>query len=178
MSDGPDYKPTPVAGMPAQPTTVQLPAVPPWAIELTRSVKDGFQGVNARLDSVETNLDLQGAQGVDLGKRMTAIETRVGNIEARQDSGSLRVKQESEVNLKQDAALGLIAADVSIVKGDVETIKTDLAKNSATTAEVLDKVTDAAAGFLRAHPAIVVGIVGFIMTAIQVATTWVAAKGH
>lgn len=144
MSDGPDYKPTPVVGMPAQPSTVQLPAVPPWAIELTRSVKDGFQGVNARLDTVETNLDLQGQQGVDLGKRMTTLETRVGNIEERQNTGSLRVKQESQTNLNQDAAIAQIITEQAEAKKRDEATQAALAKNTDLTQKGVDLAKTAA----------------------------------
>jgi hypothetical protein len=144
MTDGPDYKPTPVVGMPAQPSTVQLPAVPPWAIELTRSVKDGFQGVNARLDTVETNLDLQGQQGVDLGKRMTTLETRVGNIEERQNTGSLRVKQESQTNLNQDAAIAQIITEQAEAKKRDEATQAALAKNTDLTQKGVDLAKTAA----------------------------------
>jgi hypothetical protein len=130
--------------MPAQPSTVQLPAVPPWAIELTRSVKDGFQGVNARLDTVETNLDLQGQQGVDLGKRMTTLETRVGNIEERQNTGSLRVKQESQTNLNQDAAIAQIITEQAEAKKRDEATQAALAKNTDLTQKGVDLAKTAA----------------------------------
>jgi hypothetical protein len=130
--------------MPAQPSTVQLPAVPPWAIELTRSVKDGFQGVNARLDTVETNLDLQGQQGVDLGKRMTTLETRVGNIEERQNTGSLRVKQESQTNLNQDAAIAQIITEQAEAKKRDTATQAAVAQNTRITQEIRDVVVGVA----------------------------------
>jgi hypothetical protein len=131
-NNGPDYKPTPVS-MPAQPKTKELPAMTDRALleDLARSVKDGFRGVNARLDSVETNLDLQGAQGVDLGKRMTALETRVGTMEGRETSSLRpRIEAESKANMEQDAAIAAIIAEQAKAKERDEATQAALAKNT------------------------------------------------
>lgn len=108
--------------------TTQLPAVPPWAIELTTTVKDGFRQVNARLDAVESNLDLQGGSVVDLGKRMTTLEQRVGGVEQRANEGSMRVKAESSTNLQQDAAIASIVTEQAEAKKRDEAIQAEQAE--------------------------------------------------
>lgn len=115
-------------GPPKQPTTVQLPAVPDWAIELTKSVKSGFQTVNQRLDTIETNQDLQGATVRDLQQRMTLMETRQAN-------NSERVRGASEVDLKHDAAIASLIQKVDAIAEKPDTAALVLAemKKAATT---------------------------------------------
>jgi hypothetical protein len=144
MTDGPDYKPTPVVGMPAQPATVALEKPPAWAIALTEKVVTGFSRMDARMDTMESNLELQGGSLVDVGKRMTTLETRVGNIEERQNTGSLRVKQESQTNLNQDAAIAQIITEQAEAKKRDEATQAALAKNTDLTQKGVDLAKTAA----------------------------------
>lgn len=107
-------------GQPPEKPTTQLPAVPQWAIELTMNVKQGFAAVESRLDVMESNLELQGGSVVDIGKRLTSIESRVGEAEARLNNGSLRAKELSGVDLKHDAAIAQLVTDVAEVKATNE----------------------------------------------------------
>jgi len=118
---------------PKQPTTVEMPAVPGWAIDLTTTVKDGFRQVNARLDAVESNLDLQGGSVVDLGKRMTLMEERVGKVEGA--SLRPRLEAESKTNMEQDAAIATILTDVSAIKADLSANTAITQQSNALTVE-------------------------------------------
>lgn len=103
--------------MAEQPATVQLPAVPPWAIELTTSVKSGFAAVNGRLDTMETNQEIQGDTVRDLAKRMTSQEERVNAFDARASLNSIKVRSVSESDVAQEAKI----ADVMVWREKVET---------------------------------------------------------
>lgn len=85
--------------------TVELPKVPDWAIELTKSVKLGFVTVNDRLDKVVD-------EGIEANTRLTRIEVRVenaeqriGDVEGRTGKASLAVRAASQVDLEQAAQL-------------------------------------------------------------------------
>lgn len=92
-------------GPPRQPTTVQMQAPPDWAIALSEKVAQGFNSVNARLDTIETNVEIQGHTAQDLAKRMTNLEERAGKIEDRQASNSMRARSASQVDMTHDAAI-------------------------------------------------------------------------
>lgn len=89
-----DTKPS----MPAQPATVELEKPPAWAIALMERVETGFR--SQRVDSSLLQSDV-----TVIKDRIATLETRVKHVEERQDRGSDRVRKESDVNLKQDAAL-------------------------------------------------------------------------
>lgn len=91
-----------------QPTTVQMPAVPDWAIELTKTVKSGFAGVDNRLDRMETTVDTLVEDGKTSNQRMTRLEVRMDQHEERAKTNSMRVKQSSEVDMQHDAAIALL----------------------------------------------------------------------
>ena len=114
--------------MPQQPSTTQLPAVPEWAIELTRSVKDGFAKVDANLQLVTSDLEV--------------VKGRVGNLEdarrldeARVNAHSARVKGTSENDLRQDSAI----AHVIVRLDTVEANQTKAAEERAQTAAKVDE---------------------------------------
>lgn len=93
-------------------TTTALQAPPDWAIALTQKVVDGFSEVEKRLDTIETNVDLQGGTVRDVQQRMTAQELRLNTIEERVSNASLRVKQGSAVDLTHEAAIAGIKVAV------------------------------------------------------------------
>lgn len=105
-------------------TTVEMQAPPDWAIALSEKVSQGFASVDSRLDALETNLDLQGGAVKDVGRRLTTLEERVGKIEDRQDTSSVRARSVTENDSKQDAAIAQLVTDVAELK---ETQKTQLA---------------------------------------------------
>jgi hypothetical protein len=75
---------------------------------------------------------------------MTTLETRVGNIEERQNTGSLRVKQESQTNLNQDAAIASIITEQAEAKKRDEATQAALAKNTDLTQKGVDLAKTAA----------------------------------
>lgn len=160
-------------GQPAEKPTVELEAPPKWAIGFIEKMNSGFVNVNARLDTIEANQELTREQVIDVGRRQTLLEERFGKIDERQNNGSLRVKEESQVNLKQDAAIAQVIVRVDGVEKKVDTATEMLAENNATT----DAIKKALSGVVKEHPQIVTGLVGLVMAAISFATAWFA-KGH
>lgn len=99
----------------AKPTVAMAPP-PSWAIALSEKVSNGFQSVDARLTTIEGNQTLQGGQVLDIGRRMTEMERRVGGMEDRQTTNSVRVKSTTDENLKQDSAIATLVVDVAGLK--------------------------------------------------------------
>jgi chaperonin GroEL (HSP60 family) len=77
--------------MPPQPPTTRLEAVPPWAIELTRSMKEGFRVTNANIEMVSNDLSV-------LKERVSVLETERTKL-----SGGVRGL--SSANMQQDAEI-------------------------------------------------------------------------
>jgi hypothetical protein len=153
--------PPPLPPGPPEKPTVQLPKVPDWAVELILSVKSGFRGVDERLDTLETNLDIQGNTVRDVAKRMTALEERVVGIESRQHATSIRARQSTDNDLKHDAAIGVIISDVNELKA-----------SQAVQLAILEK-WQASASKIAANP-----IVRSIATMVGAAVlTWLASHG-
>ena len=115
--------------MPDEKKTVEIEKPPPWAIKLTERVSNGFQAVNARLDTMEANIDLQADTTRDVAKRMTSLEERQNALETRQATQSLRAKTNSQADLKHDAAI----ADL-VTKTDA------LAAQTATSLAILERL--------------------------------------
>ncbi len=119
-----DTKSSMSAVRPEEKPTVEMGAVPAWAIALSEKVTKGFEGVDTRLTTIEGNQTLQGGQVLDIGRRMTEMERRVGGMEDRQTTNSVRVRSTTDENLKQDSAISSIVVDVASLK---ETQATQLA---------------------------------------------------
>lgn len=169
---------------PEKPTT-QLPAVPDWAIELTKSVRLGFGDVQKRLDEQDVKLDNQDAkldkvvtEGIESNTRLTRIEVRVdgverhvGDLESRVGRASNRVREVSQSDLDQSAQLAqeraareALAADAAAVKKDVTELKQSQELQLAILTR-LDKIA--------ANPNLKI-ILAVLATA---ATAWLANKG-
>lgn len=163
---------------PKQPTTKELPAVPEWAAELTRSVKTGFGEVHKRLDDQDTKLDKVVTEGIESNTRLTRIEVRVdgverhvGDLEARVGRASHRVREQSQTDVEQSAQLAqeraareALAADSAAVKHDVTELKQSQELQLAILTR-LDKIA--------ANPNLKI-ILAVLATA---ATAWLANKG-
>jgi|CXWL01.1.fsa_nt_gi hypothetical protein len=78
--------------------TIQLPAVPDWAIELAKSVKSGFKETNANIELVATDLTIVKERVAVLEKSHAALDERIGRT-------SNRARQASESDLEHEAAL-------------------------------------------------------------------------
>lgn len=150
---------------PEKPTT-QLPAVPQWAIELTSSVKNGFAQMDARLETLEDNHKTLADRGLDLGQRMTSIESRMNTVET--SSLRPRLETESKINLQQEAVLATLIAKVDVVQRDLDT-------NTKATLALKTALIDDVRGFLKNHPQIAQGCVGILMLLIGLLTGFLKA---
>ncbi len=103
--------------MPAQPTTAKIEAIPSWAADLSRSVKDGFNEVRADLQLVASDVSI-------VKERVRIVERRLDDHDTRASTNSTRVKAASEVDLQQDAAISQLTVDVAEVKSKVSAIHT------------------------------------------------------
>ena len=113
-ADKPDEKPT-----------VEIPAVPAWAVELTREVK----GARSDIALVSNDLGL-------LKERVVLIEKRVTDGEERAARTSNAVKGQSQTDLAHEAKL----AEFEVWKQEVAT-KADLAATTeAQTAAIVSGV--------------------------------------
>lgn len=109
MSDGPDNRPT-----------HQLPAVPDWAVELTKSVKTGFAHVEGRMDSLDGKVDTLAHGLGTVTDEVSTIKVEFaefkGSTNEKFKSHSIPIREASNVDLKHDAAIGTLVADVAEVK--------------------------------------------------------------
>lgn len=106
--------------------TVAMAQVPPWAIELTKSVKDGFRDVQDHFDRQDATLATLTNNDLTASARMAKFEVRLDGIEERQNKTSMNVRQTSDHSLEADAKL----ADIILWRASVAT-KEDLAKTTA-----------------------------------------------
>lgn len=117
---------------PPLPKTTQLPAVPEWAIELTRSVKSGFGAINSRLDAQEVSLERVVNEGIRTNTRLTRIEERVDELEMRIGRASNRVREVSQTDLEQSAQLVQERTAREAITAKVDALAADIATLSAT----------------------------------------------
>lgn len=153
---------------PPEKVTTQLPAVPEWAVELTRTTKDGFRAVRADLELVANDLSL-------VKERVTIIETWRNDQDLRASRNSNRVKDLAEatshVDLTHEAKLAAeiverqrVARDGAETRAIVEKLQAEMSLQTAILAR-LDKVAS--------NP-----LVKTIATALGTAIlTWLASKG-
>ncbi len=145
---GPDYRPT-----------SKLEQVPAWAIALTEKMNQlttttatGFSSIESRLDTVESNLDIQGGSMRELSKRMTRIEDWKDGVDSRLDQGSLRAKTTSEVDLKHESNFGTVFTRLDTQDKKLETLEAnqvEAAKERAETAGYVKEVRDSVVGVIN-----------------------------
>lgn len=153
---------------PPEKVTTQLPAVPEWAVELTRTTKDGFRAVRADLELVANDLSL-------VKERVTIIETWRNDQDMRASRNSNRVKELAEttshIDLTHDAKIAAeiverqkLAREVAETRAIVEVVKSETASQTAILAR-LDRLTS--------NP-----LVKTVATAVGTAIlTWLSVKG-
>lgn len=128
MSDQPPEKPT-----------TQLPAVPAWAIELTRTVKEGFarSEANDALIAVEVKRAQSDIRG--LATKVSHLEEWRGAVEGtvmpRLDTHSIKVQRISDHDMEQESKI----ADMLVFQSHVDNRFTSQDKRL----EVIEKKTDA-----------------------------------
>lgn len=148
MADGPDNRPT-----------AQLPAVPDWAVELTKSVKSGFAEVRADLSLVANDVTV-------VKDRVTVVEQRVATLEESRKNTSMRVRESQASDLEHEAKLAQLAAQFQEVMA---------AQTKAQTSEIAALVKQAAA--TPQGQKLLNVIVTFIIVALTAATGWLMAHG-
>ena len=153
---------------PPEKVTTQLPAVPEWAIELTRTTKDGFRQVRADLELVANDLSL-------VKERVTIIETWRNDQDMRASRNSNRVRDLAEatshVDLTHDAKIAAeivarqkLERDTAETRELVERLRAETASQTAILGR-LDKVAS--------NP-----LVKTVATAVGTAIlTWLSVKG-
>ncbi len=121
-----------------EPTTTEFAAVPEWAIDLTRSVKEGFAKVDANVGLVISDLEV-------VKGRVGNLEDARRNDEARDRANSTRAKEPSSHDLKTASELAdeitarkKLEADVALTKADVAAIKTDTAAQTVILTDLRD----------------------------------------
>lgn len=125
---------------PAEKSTVKLESPPDWAIALSQKVVDGFVSLNDKVESLSQNVEVLQHDAKDTRQRLGRMERELDVVKGRQDDGSMRVRQESDVNLKQDAAIGML----------LEKVDTLAAKTDSQTA-ILERL-ETGAKALAKHP--------------------------
>lgn len=155
---------------PPEKTTVAFAAVPDWAIELTKSVKEGLSNVETKIDTLSANVDLLQDDGRDTKARLIRLEGWKENVDTRIQTHSVKVRGTSENDLKQDSAIAtLIVKTTTIEENQAAAKKRDealaqaLAKNTGITERVETAMTAAAK-----HPA----VIAFLLALVTFATGW------
>jgi multidrug resistance efflux pump len=130
---------------------------------LEATVKEGFQN--------------QADQTLELVERVRRLEDRMATVETRQDRNSDRAQalsmRTSSTDLGQDAAIAALTAKVS----QVESTLVAAAEERAQTQALVREIRAAVGGFLKEHPVISAAFVGLIVTALNVATSWLLHGG-
>lgn len=127
MSDGPDNRPT-----------HELPAVPPWAIELVTVTKQTAAKVDDmadKVDNIERNVELQGGEIGIVKKEIALVYEWKATIEEKVKTHSMRAKSASEMDMSHEAKLSEAIAALSEERAKRE----ELEAKAATKADV-DKV--------------------------------------
>lgn len=117
--------------LPPLPKTTQLPVVPEWAVELTKSVRNGFDAVNGRLDASEVSLERVVNEGIRTNVRLSRIEERVDELEGRIGRASARVRDVSSSEQEQSAQLAQERSAREALSAKVDTLAADLSKLAA-----------------------------------------------
>lgn len=197
MSDDPRAEP------PEQPKTINLPAVPAWAVELATNVRQGFTEVRADLETVKaegqrTNLRLTRQE-----VRMDDVETRLANNSERASRVSDGVRGLSSADLDQQAKLA--AEIVRNEERDKKIAETHALASNAATKEDVKAIVDSTAtkeevktlidaASIAQTAAIVAGVKTFVskplvqkigyaagvllLQALTLGTAYLAMKGH
>lgn len=160
--------------MPAQPPTVELPAMSDRAMleDLYRIAR----GTAEQVRIIRTDQDLLMGNVESLKVDVRELQRWKLDTEERAAKHSGGVRQLSETDAKHDAAIGQLVVDVGALKkgqeataADVATIKTEMAKNNADTLAIRKEVVDGVKSFWKRHPKLETALVGLILAVIGVA---------
>lgn len=130
MSDGPENKPT-----------KELPAVPEWAIELTKSVKTGFAHVEGRMDSLDSKVDTLAHGLGTVTDEVSTIKVEFaefkGSTNEKFRAHSIPIREASSTDMRHDAAIADVVTKVTAIEAKVDA-------NTGITEEVKKLLVDGA----------------------------------
>lgn len=130
MSDGPENKPT-----------KELPAVPEWAIELTKSVKTGFAHVEGRMDSLDSKVDTLAHGLGTVTDEVSTIKVEFaefkGSTNEKFKAHSIPIREASSTDMRHDAAIADVVTKVTAIEAKVDA-------NTGITEEVKKLLVDGA----------------------------------
>lgn len=159
-------------------STVAMPQVPEWAIELTRSVKEGFSHLHEKVDTLSSNVDIVRDDSRDTKLRLVRIEAWRETIEERMTQNSQRAKLPSTHDLETQKALAdEIAAREALTK-EVALIKAETQAQSVALVGIAADASKAVTGFVHQHPVLFRSLATIATTIATSIAAWLAAKGH
>lgn len=134
---------------------------PAWAQTLQASVTKGLETLTSKVDILSENVELLQHDAKDTRLRLGRMERELDEVKDRQANASMRVRAESDVNLKQDSAIAEILVKVESIEQ----------KTDAQTA-ILSRLESGAKALIR-HPKVQLAG-GIIWTALLM---YAASKG-
>lgn len=163
---------------PNEKSTVAMPQVPEWAIELTKSVKDGFSHLHEKVGTLVENVDILRDAVKDARSRLLQIETWREGLEDRLVENSKRAKLPSTHDLETQKALAdEIAAREALTK-EVALIKAETQAQSVALVGIAADASKAVTGFVHQHPVLFRSLATIATTIATSIAAWLAAKGH
>ena len=142
--DGPQITPT-QPSMPESKKTTQLAAVPDWAIELSRSVRDGFAATDKHFEQQDKVLARLADESVSTTNRLGKVEATITDlggrlvlVEGRADNTSLRVRGVSVSDEGQNMQISSLALKVDALSEDHSKLTKETAKQTV----MLKAITD------------------------------------
>lgn len=124
---------------PIEKETVRVVAMPDWAREFTRAMRDGFDRIEERQTRHERTLN-------DLATEVMQQGSRISKLESDRERQSIRVREVDERSSSNDLAH---EANISAIRSDVEAIRPELAAVRAKVDAVLVDVGELAGGINR-----------------------------
>jgi hypothetical protein len=113
MAEGPDNKPT-----------KELPAVPDWAIELTKSVKVGFSKIDADMTALDGKVDTLAHGLGTVTNEVSTIKVEFaefkGTTNEKFKSHSIPIREASSTDMRHDAAIDTLVSDVGEMKAKLD----------------------------------------------------------
>lgn len=175
----PDEVPKPAGtkpAMPAQPATIQLPAMTTEAMiadiyKMSKGTAEDVKIIRADQDLLMGTVDSLKVDVRDLQR--WKIDT-----EDRQSKHSGGVRQLSTNDAKQDAELANERAAREALALDVTAIKTDLKTNTKATVDTKAVVVAAATSFMKRNPRLEYAIVGFILAVLSTGISLLSSLVH
>lgn len=113
-------RPDPRVDPPDEKETLRVVAMPDWAREFTRAMRDGFDRIEERQQRSERTLN-------DLASEVMQQGSRISKLEADRERQSIRVKEvderSSSNDLQHEANIAAIRTEVEAMRPTVKTLE-------------------------------------------------------